>query len=293
MVAIWEQDFVGMSYFGFLALFVGIPLLIAAILNWQDVRNGKPMPGPLTSWGPYPVIGWLVVVAVVYTTPWDNYLVATRVWWYDPDLVTGIVFGWVPIEEYTFFVVQTLMTGLWTTWLLRRMPYGDLPKPDQSRRIRFIATGIAGVIWLISVILLVLSFTGGVWRQFTYLALEVSWAFIPIMLQLIVGADILWRHRYAVGIAILSTWLYLSGADALAIESGTWTINPEQSLPILIGGILPIEEAIFFLLTNVLVVFGLTLVIEHASEERIPVGIRSWLHRRKPEDRKLVPGAGD
>ena len=30
------------------------------------------------------------MIAVVYTTHWDNYLVATRVWWYDPALVSGI-----------------------------------------------------------------------------------------------------------------------------------------------------------------------------------------------------------
>lgn len=44
-----------------------------------------------------------VVLAVVYTAPWDNYLVATGVWSYNPGLVTGVTLGWVPIEEYTFF----------------------------------------------------------------------------------------------------------------------------------------------------------------------------------------------
>ncbi|MBN8501714.1 MAG: lycopene cyclase domain-containing protein, partial [Sphingomonadales bacterium] len=53
-----------------------------------------------------------VVIAVVYTTPWDNYLVATRVWWYNPGLVTGFVIGYVPIEEYTFFVLQTVLMPL-------------------------------------------------------------------------------------------------------------------------------------------------------------------------------------
>ena len=52
------------------------------------------------------------MVAVLYTTPWDNYLVATGVWWYDPHLVAGLVLGWVPIEEYTFFILQTLAMGL-------------------------------------------------------------------------------------------------------------------------------------------------------------------------------------
>jgi lycopene cyclase domain-containing protein len=205
MVAIRSKQRL-MTYFGFLALFVGIPIVIFALLNWWDERTGKPMPAPLTSWGPYTIIGWLIVVAVVYTTPWDNYLVATRVWWYDPELVTGIVIGWVPIEEYTFFVIQTIMTGLFTAWLMRRMPIGDLPTtPERSLQIRQWATGITAVVWLLSVILLGLTFVSDFWRPGTYLALEVSWALIPVILQLIVGADILWRHRYTVITAIMTT----------------------------------------------------------------------------------------
>jgi len=281
-----------MTYFGFLAQFVGIPILIFAFLNWLDARRGKAMPQPLTSWTARPVIIALIVVAVVYTTPWDNYLVATRVWWYDTDLVTNITIWYVPIEEYTFFVVQTIMTGLLTVWLMRRMPIK--PLPQNGLKMRRWSTGITAVVWAASVVLLLLTFVApdSFWRYGTYLALEVSWGLIPIMLQLIVGADILWRHRYTVVTAILSSWLYLSATDAIAIQSGTWTINPEQSLPLLIGGILPIEEALFFLITNVLVVFGLTLVMEHESEKRIPAALRQWLHQRKPQT-PAVTGAGD
>lgn len=280
-----------MTYFGFLALFVGIPIVILAGLNWLDAKQGRQQPYTLTSWPARTVIIGLVIVAVAYTTPWDNYLVATRVWWYDPSLVTGFVIGWVPIEEYTFFVVQTIMTGLFTVWLMRRMPMGDAPGPDNGLRVRQRATTIVGIVWFASVVLLVLTFAfpDSFWRYGTYLALEVSWGLLPILLQLIVGADLLWRHRWTAGISILTTWLYLSGADAIAIQSGTWTINPEQSLPIFIGGILPIEEAIFFLITNVLVVFGMVLVMERESEKRIPTNIRLWLRAR----RRATVGAGD
>lgn len=281
-----------MTYFGFLAQFVGIPILIFAFLNWLDAKRGQTMPSALTSWPARPVIIALIIVAVTYTTPWDNYLVATRVWWYDPNLVTGYIIGWVPIEEYTFFVVQTIMTGLITVWLMRRMPVK--PLPANGLKIRRWATAIVGMAWAGSVVLLALTLIApdSIWRYGTYLALELSWGLIPIMLQLVVGADILWRHRYTVGIAIVSTWLYLSATDALAIQSGTWTINPEQSLPLLIGGILPVEEALFFLITNVLIVFGLTLVMEHESEKRIPAAFRNWLQARKSRP-KVTAGTGD
>ena len=93
-------------------------------------------------------------------------------------------------------------------------------------------------------------------------------ALIPVLIQLAFGADILWRHRWKVLTAITVTTLYLSYADALAIGSGTWTIDPQQSLQMYLGGVLPVEEFIFFLLTNTLVVFGMTLVLAEESQPR-------------------------
>ena len=69
------------------------------------------------------------IIALLYTTPWDNYLVATGVWWYDPALVTGLTLGWVPIEEYTFFILQTLLAGLWLAFLARRLEFKDQSSP--------------------------------------------------------------------------------------------------------------------------------------------------------------------
>ena len=55
----------------------------------------------------------------------------------------------------------------------------------------------------------------------------------------------------------------------LAINWGTWTIDPAQSLNIFLGGVLPVEEFIFFLLTNTLVTFGVVLVLAAASHRRL------------------------
>ena len=42
------------------------------------------------------------------------------VWSYDTGQVNGIVLGVVPLEEYFFFVLQTLVTGLLVLTMLRR-----------------------------------------------------------------------------------------------------------------------------------------------------------------------------
>lgn len=252
-----------MTYFGFLLLFVGIPIAVLLILHLVLHLRGRSLPDTLRGMPAIPTLLAHILVALIYTTPWDNYLVATRVWWYDPELVTGIVIGWVPIEEYTFFIVQPIMTGLLLLLLAKLIPLG--PSGDYARpALRRWSVAVVGVIWLASVIILIAG-----WAPGTYLGLELGWALPPIMFQLWFGADILWRYRKLVFWTLVPAGLYLSFADALAINSGTWTIDPAQSLNIYLGGVLPIEEAIFFFLTNTLLVFGMTLVLARESQTRL------------------------
>lgn len=257
-----------MTYFGFLLRFLVIPILILLVIAVWDHRRGRRIPLDLRSWPVWLAIAAHALVALVYTTPWDNYLVATRVWWYDPALVTGFIIGYVPIEEYTFFVLQPILTGLWIAFLARR----SSPTPTtvtNPGRVRVIATLLATAVWVFSLLKLVSG-----WGPGTYLGLLLAWAMPPVMLQTAFGADILLRRWKLVLLGLLPSSLYLGATDALAIDGGTWTINPEQSLHWLIGGVLPIEEAIFFFMTNLLIVFGVTLVLSRASVERLPQRLR-------------------
>ena len=73
--------------------------------------------------------------------------------------------------------------------------------------------------------------------------------------------------------------LYLGAVDAVAIDAGTWTIDPAQSLEIYLGGVLPLEEFTFFLVTNTLVAFGMTLVLARESLERTPQRLQNLIAR--------------
>ena len=255
-----------MTYFTFLAIFIGLPIALFLFLNWRDHQSGHTQPKALHSWPPLRVIALLCLVAFVYTTPWDNYLVATGVWWYNPALVTGIVFGYVPIEEYTFFILLPILTGLFLLWLHKRLPFES--KQANNSRIRLWASAVTFVIWVASVIALILTFQDARYQPLTYLTLELAWALIPIMVQFAFGADILWQHRRTVFTGIGLSTLYLSATDAIAIQAGTWVIDPAQSLNWFIGGILPIEEAVFFGIVSSLVVIGSTLILAEESQSR-------------------------
>jgi lycopene cyclase domain-containing protein len=250
-----------MTYFGVLGVFVLLPTLVLVALVPRDVwrcllnREGH------VNWEPYLVVLFHVVLALVYTTPWDNYLVANGVWWYDPELVAGITLGWVPIEEYVFFVVQTLLTGLWTLALMRSV-FRSAPAFTPSTGVRRLATFVVALVWVISTLFLVLGPVSG-----TYLALILSWVLLPVLVQIAFGADILlanWRLLLA---AILPPTLYLWLIDAIAIAGGTWTISPTQTTGIKAGP-LPLEEMAFFLMTNLIIVFGVTLMLSKVSKTR-------------------------
>ncbi len=265
-----------MSYFGFLARFILIPLAALTFLLWRRGRREPIMPEALQGVPPLGALAGLVTVAVAYTTPWDNYLVASKVWWYDKKLVNGLVLGYVPIEEYTFFVLQTLLTGAWVLWLAKHVPH-DERAPKNPLLFRLGMAAALGAIWL-----------GAVWNLFrgpkrnTYMSLVLAWALLPIIFQVAFGGDILWQHRRLVALGIIPSTLYLALSDSLAIDSGTWTINPEKTVNINLGGKLPLEEAVFFLVTNTLVSVGLTLITAKDSQKRVPPALLRLLGIGKP-----------
>ena len=197
-----------------------------------------------------------------------------------PIGIPGIVLAVGLFAAYTkqpFVLYGTL----WILFLARRVSMPDAPFPPNNK-IRWGTTLITGLIWLGSVVILV---TG--WQPGIYLALELVWALPPIMLQLGFGADILWHYRRLVLPAIVTTTLYLSFADALAISSGTWTIDPAQSLNVFLGRHLPIEEFVFFLLTNTMVTFGMALILADESRRRIPSSLTERLTSLKMLDNSI------
>ncbi len=250
-----------MTYFAFLIYFLFIPIGIMLAVTWFDNRANRPTPG-FDSKKVWLIIGVHVALALIYTTPWDNYLVATGVWYYNPALVTGITFGYVPIEEYTFFVVETVLTGLWWWFLARRLtpPQGAF---QPSARGRWISFSVLFAAWAF--------FT---WQFFlgteswNYLGIIFFWALPAIFPQFLFGADLLWHYRKLVFWVIVPMGTYLSLMDIVALTNTTWNIAKDQTLGINFFGILPIEEVAFFFITNVLIGFGMTLMLSNLGWER-------------------------
>jgi lycopene cyclase domain-containing protein len=252
-----------MTYFRFLIGFVVFPIVVLLVWLLYNHRADKSRIDFI--W--YFPIGYsfllLAIIAALYSTPWDNYLVATSVWWYDPSLVMGITMGWVPIEEYLFFVLQPILGGLLLLFMLKIKSI-RVDNGQSKAGVHKWSLPLALTIWIVALAFLISGKPSA-----TYLGLELAWAMPVIILQLIFGADIIWRHRRMVLVAVFALTIYLSLADAFAIQSGVWMINPMKSLGVLLGGILPVEEFVFFLLTNTMVAFGFVLVWSPESRTRL------------------------
>lgn len=94
---------------------------------------------------------------------------------------------------------------------------------------------------------------------YRYLYLILAWATPVLFLQWQVGYSTLLSFRKELGLAIAALTSYFWVADSFAIWQGIWAF-PENSISgFKLFGILPIEEALFFFVTNCMVVQGFIL----------------------------------
>jgi lycopene cyclase domain-containing protein len=194
------------------------------------------------------------------------------------------VLGYVPIEEYTFFVVETILSGLWWWFLARRFALTPNPSPTGRRgfvpnkKLVYASAYLLVFAWMIFTCLFFFGAT-----KWTYLAITLFWALPAILPQLLFGADILWHYRKLVALAILIPGTYLSLMDIVALKETTWAISPTQTTGILFFRVLPLEEVVFFFITNVLIVFGMTLLLTNVSAGRfaeIKNQLQAWRAKR-------------
>ncbi len=230
------------TYLGFELALVVPPLLLLAALSRVH---------PTATRGRRYAIGVVVIVAlaVVYTTPWDNLLIERGAWAYGEGVTTRHLWA-APIGEYLFFILQPILVALWLS-LFDVPTDSDLSIPARSRLIGGLA---GGTIFAIGVGLIALG------TSTLYLGAILAWGGPILAIQWAFGWPHLIRARRAVTLGIGVPTAYLWVVDWYAISNGLWTISPAYTVGVAPFG-LPIEEMIFFLMTNVFIVQGLVLYL--------------------------------
>lgn len=235
-----------MTYLSFLVYFLLFPISILSIwMFFSKYGPKRPFIGAITL---------LCGLAFFYTTPWDNYLVATEVWWYGSDRIIGTI-GYVPIEEYCFFFLQTIMTGLWSFAVYSLLGYKETS----------IKIGKKPFVIMTFLVLEAFGIYALTQEPTRYLGLIISWSLPIIFLQLWFGLEILKKNIKLFMITLLPPTIYLWAADTFAIGEGIWAISKNYTVGIEPFG-LPIEEAIFFLVTNIMVSQGMILFVGGREE---------------------------
>lgn len=216
----------------------------------------------------------LCSLALIYTTPWDNYIIYHKAWWYRKDAVIGTI-GYVPIEEYMFFIIQTIFTALWTScctrWSLNSL---SLWSPDQKKfqvtRYAAISLFSLAMLW---------GWLNAIPKTKTFYLGSITWwsLIVVIILWYVAGPYIVQRYRQTL-ISILVPSIYLCYVDVIALRARVWHINEATSLEMFPIDDLPLEEVVFFFVTNIVIAMGSSAfdkskaVIDTYCREPFPLG---------------------
>lgn len=228
-----------MTYLVFHLCFILPPILLLLLIPPRPLSR-------VSHWSAV-AIPLMALTALVYTTPWDNFLIRTGVWHYDADRVLGTI-GYVPIEEYAFFVLQPLLTGLWLYRLSAKTDWARIERgPRRDRLVGAAALLVIGA-----------AAAGAAlrWDAMVYLGLILGWTMPVVALQWGWGGGVFTGLGRVALLGVTVPTVYLWVVDRIAIGLDIWEISPRFTTGLDLAG-LPIEEAVFFLMTNVMVVQGL------------------------------------
>jgi 15-cis-phytoene synthase/lycopene beta-cyclase len=201
-------------------------------------------------------IALLITIAVVSTIPWDSYLIQHKIWTYPSNVIIGPTLFSIPAEEVFFFVIQTYNTSLLYLILSKPLLHSKYLSTGKNghdfKFARNLGQSVLGALTLTGALLIWIGGKG------LYMGLILAWAAPFALLTWSLG------YQFLAGFPLTSTLLpialptfYLWIVDTLALKRGTWTIESGTKFGVHLWDGLEIEEAVFFLATNTLIVFGL------------------------------------
>lgn len=263
-----------MTYWEF-HLYLIAPAVLLGVLGWIGLAWTSASSSRPTPFAELGALGLLAGIAFCYTFPWDRLLIQWEVWTYDVGRVSATVWG-VPIEECAFFVLQTILAGSWYAIAARLTGPGPFSPTEPER------SGSSGPpgkrrgapaseeVWsgwggLFGVGLTVLGVGLVLVGRGLYLGMILLWSGPVLALQWGLWGRGLWQHRGTMAPAVGAASLYLWIADRIALGAGIWHITPRYTVGLSPFG-LPVEEALFFFLTSLLVVQGLVMLAGPGDE---------------------------
>ena len=237
-----------MTYLRFHLIF-NLPLLaLLAALNW---------PGSWTQ-GEALAFGLVLLAVVVFTTPWDNLAAKWGIWGFPRDKYS-LRLGYLPIEEYAFFLLQSVNVMLAVRALFRFFPDWLTGQETGMGKWTLICLAASVIPWaMIAAQLRWLRRKAGPCVNY---AIHLAWFLPVIYVQWILAPPLFLGHAALLALVTTTFGVYYTLADLVAVRGGTWFFDEKQITGVKLGGLLPWEEIAFFFLTSLLVAQSYLLLL--------------------------------
>lgn len=237
-----------MTYLRFHLIF-NLPLLALLIgLNW-------PEPWVQPEWMAF---GLVLLAVVVFTTPWDNLAAKWGIWGF-PREKFSLRLGYLPVEEYAFFILQSVNVMLAVRALFYYVPNWLTGRETVISRTTLICLGVSVIPWIVVAMQLRwLRWKAG--PRVNY-AIHLAWFLPVIYAQWVLAPSLFLGHAGLLALVMAAFGVYYTLADLVAVRGGTWFFDEKQITGVKLGGILPWEEIAFFFLTSLLVAQSYLLLV--------------------------------
>ncbi len=205
-----------------------------------------------TAWsaGEMAAAGWVLLAVMVFTAPWDNLAAKWGIWGFPREKYWRRL-GYLPVEEYAFFVLQSLNVILAVRALFRFFPDWILGLETSLSSRALLLLGASAVVWVLA------AGQARWWRRragprVNY-ALHLAW-FLPVVYaQWVIAPGLFGAHAGVLASVTGFFGVYYTLADLAAVRAGTWFFDEKQITGVKLFGVLPWEEIAFFFLTSLLV----------------------------------------
>ena len=238
----------GMTYLRFHLIF-NLPLLV--------VLAALTGPFPWTA-GEFFAAGLVLLAVMIFTSLWDNFAAIWGIWGF-PREKYSLRIGYLPVEEYAFFILQSVNVMLAMRALFHFVPDWQTGQETAIDRDQVLCLAASTVGWLF--VALSLRWLRGKAGPCVNYAIHLAWFLPVIYTQWVLAPFLFLAHAWMLLAITLGFGVYYSLADLAAVRSGTWYFDEKQITGVKLAGLLPWEEIAFFFLTSLLVAQSYLLLL--------------------------------
>jgi lycopene cyclase domain-containing protein len=237
-----------MTYLRFHLIF-NLPLLIILGAMTGQVR---------WSTGEAEAFGIVLAAVIIFTTPWDNLAAKWGIWGFPRDKYSARI-GYLPVEEYAFFLLQSANVMLAVRAFFHYLPDWQTEQETVIGPWTLIFLGASVIPWIF--ITLQLRWLRREAGPCVNYAIHLAWFLPVIYAQWVLTPPLFWAHAGLLALITFGFGIYYTLADLAAVKAGTWFFDEKQITGVKLGGILPWEEIAFFFLTSLLVAQSYLLLL--------------------------------